>query len=199
MRLATLLVATALCFSALAIEPPETRAGRPAIKRYAAAKAKLDADYQARLTGLQRQLAVDLRAAIKVATRNGDLADAQALQEYLDKLVGRTYTFQIDAAKDWQPTIEVKKGQKISIEAEGEWCANTSEGAKATCTADGLMHPVLRKEVWYLEGRIGEGVAERLDTACEFVASEDGVLRLRMNDTDHSDNSGELYVTVSVR
>ena len=93
--------------AALAIEPPATRAGRSAIERYAAAKAKLDADYQARLIGLQRQLAIDLRAAIKVATRNGDLADAQALQEYLDKLVGRTYTFQIDAAKDWQPTIEV--------------------------------------------------------------------------------------------
>lgn len=186
MRHHTLILA-ALCLVSLtfAADPPRTKAGRSAIERYSAAKAKLDAEYQARFTGLQRQLAVDLRAAIKVATRNGDLEDAQALQEYLDKLVGRTYTFQIDAAKDWQPTIEVEKGQKIRVDAEGEW-----SGGVAYAGPDG------RVGSYYLEARIGDQLF-RVGRGADIDVHQDGTLEMRMHDDVFDDNEGAITVTVS--
>ncbi len=176
MRHLTLLSAVLCIVSSLAIaaDPPQTKAGRSAIERYTAARQKLDAEYQAKLAALNRQLATELRAAIKQATRNGDLADAQALQEYLDRLVGRTYTFQIDAAKDWQPTIEVKAEQKIVIEAEGGWCADVRRPNDRTSTAAGLT--VNGRHIMYLEGRIGTGRPTQLDEYRSIVADADGVL-----------------------
>ncbi len=80
-------ISLVLCVAATAFaDIPQTKARRPALERYAAAEAKLDADYQARLAALNRQLANDLQAAIKQATRNGDLEDANALKAYLERL-----------------------------------------------------------------------------------------------------------------
>lgn len=95
------------------------------------------------------------------------------------------------AAKDsWQPTIKVKRWQKIEISATGTW----QWGAKqnATCGPEGLPN------AGWLECRIGNGPAVKVGKSVSIIADSDGTLQFQMNDPYRSDNSGGVTVRTAV-
>lgn len=181
---------------ATAGDAPQTKAGRLALERYSAAKAKLEADYQTRLTAIKRTLVSELEVAKRSATRTGDLEDAKAIQTILDSMTATaaTQSFRVDAAKDWQPTVTVKKGQTISIKAEGQWSNNIAAGT-IYGPAGGSYNG---EPYFFLEGRIGSSYI-RIDEGWEGAAGADGVLDLRMHDLVHTDNAGMVTVTISTK
>ena len=180
-----LLVLTAPVYS----QEPQSKAAVAAIERYMAAKDKLDAEYQAKVENATLTLRQELASALDNAARAGRLEEANTIRSLIDRVVGATRAFKIEAAKDWQPTIEVQKGQRIEIEVEGQWLTDAS---RPTLSSDANGLNVGKYYVMYMEGRIGEGEAFRIGTSKTLDVPVSGMLQLRCYDPQRQDNAGSV-------
>ncbi len=99
--------------------------------------------------------------------------------------------WEIKARDDWQRTVCVKRGQYITIEAEGEW--RWGIPAKQVCGPDGVG------DYGYLEIKLPDEMEMKIGRGLAFRASKSGYLCFRMKDTNRNDNDGCLRVYVSVK
>ncbi len=121
--------------------------------------------------------------------------------------VARFHTDFIDkriyAYRDWQSAgVRIDQGDRVAIEAEGEWLYTPDEyhGAEG--------HAIFRAPSFYplpqiaggvLIGRIGEtGQPFRVGGSADVRAQEHGILYLRINDDALSDNDGWVAVQIDV-
>ena len=102
--------------------------------------------------------------------------------------------FDIHAVKEWQPTLAVRKGQRLRIRATGTWSINV-HAPRWTCDAGGITTEIRR--VGVLEGRIGATVVS-IGTGATLVAPADGVLELECSDYWRPDNGGSVDVAVEL-
>jgi len=107
--------------------------------------------------------------------------------------------FRIDAAKGWQPALPVRKGDRVTISAEGAWSLRPGWGQDYICTPDGRGEGDSR---WgHLVAQVGEGEEFFVGGDCTFAAEEDGMLRLRIHESPDQlhDNEGHATVTVQIQ
>ena len=97
----------------------------------------------------------------------------------------------MDAALNWQDVLPLHKGDRVRATARGTWFYNINKNQSTGPDGPGDGER-------YLEGRVGQGRAFKVGSSASFVAEEDGMLQMRMNDSVRSDNEGHLDVTVSV-
>jgi hypothetical protein len=185
---------------------PKSPAARAIVEKHDAAVKKAELAYKQAIHLADKQEAAEAEVAIRAAMNHQDLnaveelnqikkAAAEREAEDLTKLDGRAQTFMIYANKDWQPTIQVKKGQKIAVTAEGKWCYNTDR--RRFCTADGYKDPAGQGAWGQLQACINGDDAFAVGSRSSFVCSTDGTLMFRMDDSIRSDNSGILTVSVT--
>lgn len=207
MRLASIVIVALLAGMALAQDGQAIRhpAARKALARAEQDQRKAEQVYRQELTRIQRTLIGELEQAKADAMKRQMLDEANAIQQAidaarqeLDRLEGKpvVQTFEIDAAQSWQPTVEVRAGQRIEIAARGQWCGNTASRASRTFGPDGIEN--IAKPYGWLEGKIGDGRAFRVGSSFSFVAEADGMLYLQMHDAIKSDNDGAISVRVRI-
>lgn len=201
------------------IAPPADPASRAAVLKYtqavqqadeAARKAKLAAA-KTFITALTKakdaamksgnlEAANEAQALIDTAQAEVDaLTPGEATPAKADKLpAGKFYT--IEAAKEWQDTVEVKQGDKVTIKAGGEWTyrKETPPFGPSGYTIDNSRSPH-----YYLEGRIGDGSPFAINDGLTLNIGLDGMLQMEMknmrNAGPREDNTGEMKVTVQVQ
>lgn len=201
-----------LVFAQTTDESPRLPAVKNAIKQYEVAAEKARKEYLMALIDLDRRLITDMEGALKQVMQAGNLDEAKRIEaavltaketmgKHQDELRGKAKVqeFTIEAAKSWQPTIEVKKGQRVEVRASGTWNGAVDHGDKGISGPDGTRHPQHGRLTYYLEGKVGEGSAFKIGSRAEFTADTDGPLVMRMNDTNRPNNSGALSVAISVR
>ena len=100
------------------------------------------------------------------------------------------------ANQPWQTMIHVHRGDTVKIAAHGRWnCYGTS--AATWSGPNGRMsrsHPGQRW--YYLEGRIGVHGIFSVGSRYQAICRHTGTLYLQMKDTNLSDNTGKLAVTI---
>jgi len=106
--------------------------------------------------------------------------------------------FRIDAQTPWQDTIELRRGDRVTMSAKGAWTVYFGAGPKYICSPNGQGEG--EKRWGHLSARIGEGKPFFAGSDCTFTAESDGILRLQIGDAPGSlpDNMGYLTVTVRV-
>ncbi|MDB5290148.1 MAG: hypothetical protein JWL69_1389 [Phycisphaerales bacterium] len=180
--------------------PPRSSSAVAAMKEYersidAAEKACREAKLLA-----ENKLVEKLKPALVAATKAGNLVEANSIERVMKESKSRAEelrlspeapkAFKIEAAEDWQPTVEVQQGQEIRIRAAGKWCANITKRKSTTFGPDGSDGSC------YLEGRIGDGEAFRIGSSLNFTAKMAGTLEMRMHDSPRDDNDGALDVGI---
>lgn len=105
----------------------------------------------------------------------------------------RQRTFAINARDTWQPTVHVNRNQQVTISASGHWRVRGGSDQSGEVGPDG------GDGCGWLECKIGNGMPVRVGSTNSFTAKTDGVLFFQMHDSILSDNSGSLYVVVSVQ
>lgn len=195
---------------------PRSPRAAAARKRHDDAAAKARQAYLSALIEADRQLIVDLDAAFDAAMQ-GKLLDeanridrakkaaAALLKEHQAQLAaggeavgvaaGGPRTFNIRADRPWQPTVEVRKGQKLKVTAKGTWCAWVGRRKDTTFGPDGL--PGSGDHYGGLQGRIGDGEPFFIGSSKTLTADRDGPLTMEMADKAKDDNDGALEVSVS--
>jgi hypothetical protein len=100
----------------------------------------------------------------------------------------------INAVDDWQPTVEIRAGQRVEITAKGTWSVYKimKEADRGPNGREGFAGG-------WLEGKVGDGKVIRIGERHNFVANSDGMLSFRINDTYREDNDGTLNVTITVK
>jgi hypothetical protein len=201
----------AVCLIALPLfgadaPPIHSEAGRAAVAKHDAAVKRAETAYKKALTDADRQEVADLEVALRHAMDTKQLDEANALnaekKAAMDRMAGElgkveARTFTIYANTDWQPTIQVQKGEKITVRAEGVWQWCVPRGAGGTCGPNGQIDPSQHKVLYYLVGRISQGEAFKIGSAAAFTAGDSGMLSMQMMDTGLDDNAGNLSVTIS--
>jgi hypothetical protein len=204
-RLLTIGLVLALAGLAVAQDAPRSIAAQRAITRHDQAMRKAEQEYQRAAVAAKRELIAELEQAKAQAMAANQLDEANAIQgaidearRGLDSVLGKAQpqTFSIDATKDWQPTIEVNKGQTVTIRARGTWTHFAS--VREPYDANGWPDPRNNNRRGALFGRIGTQEFP-VGKSARFTAPADGLLELRMNDNDHHDNAGTLAVIIEVR
>ncbi len=185
---------------------PRSPAARKALERRDYAVRKAEQEYRRALAEAHRTLIADLETAKAAAMKANQLDEANAIQAAidaaqadLDAAMGKaqTRTFEIDAARNWQPTVEVRAGQRVEIVSRGRWTAAKSNPAFMS-GPEGIPHPRTKVHSYYLEGRIGSKQFP-IGARTSFVVEEDGVLDMRQNETgSRDDNEGSVSVTVRI-
>jgi hypothetical protein len=175
---------------------PKSPAAVAAIQRSDAAIKRAEEQFRAAKTAALKQLAIDLRNAMSIATKAGNLDEANALKALLDQTqididatanAGKAQRFTIRAERDWQDACEVTAGATLRVAAEGKWSAVPGREPHGP---EGVA------QQYHLEARVAEGVAFRVGANLEFVAAESGMLQFRMHDGKHGDNKGSVTVTL---
>ena len=204
-----LCAAIGLAFCCLAAsDVPQPQAMKSIENKREQAIAQARRVYQQAVLAAERQCVAEYQQAAQTAAKGGniDLVAALAgakkmaekrLEEAQANINGRSFTIYAD--KDWQPTIDVKKGQKITAQAEGRWCGNVVEGLTATCGPEGMLPLGEHVEWWYLEASVAGGVPVRVNASKAWQADTSGQLCFRMGDSIHSDNSGSVTVRLTVQ
>lgn len=139
----------------------------------------------------------DLKIAMTVATRQGNLDDANLIkaeldrtQSEIDQLAGklRQERFRVAATLMWNDTVQLKKGQRIRIQSVGEWSLN---GRKSVADVS----------KWPPRGRVGDGKPFEIGVDYTLTADKDGILQMGINDGErqdfYNDNFGEIAVTIT--
>lgn len=109
----------------------------------------------------------------------------------VEKIASHSRPWLIYADKtEWQHTIKVKRGERITIKASGTW--NWGLGKTANCGPNGESD----RGFGWLECRIGGGRPFKVGEEISFIATAGGILSLRMKDDNCSDNSGCLKVVI---
>jgi len=108
--------------------------------------------------------------------------------------------FRISASEKWQPTIEAVKGQHLKITATGKWHHAPIFSESPAGIAAGVLQGVRDSSgyIYYLEGRINQGLPFGIGPSLELLVPRDGFLEMEMNDDNHMDNSGTILVTVEL-
>jgi hypothetical protein len=88
--------------------------------------------------------------------------------------------------------VEVRRGDVLVVEASGKWTGNRRRPQDTWFGPEGL-----KGGNGLLQGRVGQGEAFAIGAGREIRVQDDGMLMMRMNDTEYEDNAG--YVTVKIR
>jgi hypothetical protein len=184
-------------------DPPKSPAAVQAQAAYdAAVKRAKEAD-SAAVAAARQKLLRDLKAAMATAGSNGAVDEVSRIAEAIKRAQGdeqpaaesaNTQTFKIFAAKDWQPTITARAGQRIEIKASGTWCYNTNTRGPATVGARGLKE----NYSWaYLEARVGDaGAPFAIGEETVFARWPGGVIQMRMRPGNDTPKDGFLVITI---
>jgi aspartyl protease family protein len=161
--------------------------------------------YARAIVAAKRDLIRDINEALKKTT---DAAEVKKLEEAkkeaeealvaitqppeedaapTPQAVGKV-TVQVNASDDWKEYFPVKKGEVLVISASGTWKHGNQ---KHQDTGPGGF-----RNDGYLEGRIG-GRVFRINEGVTTFVEGDGVLSMRMNDANRTDNSGIIAVTIT--
>ena len=164
----------------------------------------------------RREYLSDLKAALSVALKNENLAEANRIKSTID-VVSRSAAsggagfpdaverplkeITVVANHDWAAAVQVHKGDRLRIRADGQWSlggpireatAYGPDGMHSDGTSDGggefMRCPLM--------GRIGPRVFS-IGKGTEITAESDGSLELRCNDYNLPDNVGSMHVTIS--
>jgi hypothetical protein len=186
----------ALAGDAVNGERPRSAQAIEARSKYDVAQRKAKEAYQQAVKVAGNQYAADLQKALAMAVSKGDADEIVRIKGEVERVKvegelagGKKFT--IYANKDWQPTIEVKKGQTVRIEATGKWKAGP--GTPVAFGPDGITWE--GKKSFYLEGKDG-GKVFIVGEDLEYTSESDGMIYLRMHDQIFSDNSGAVTVSV---
>ena len=168
-----------------------------AIAKHDKQVAAAEAAYKQALIKAKTDCVRDLKVALNLTTRKGDLDDANRinaeigrLQAAIDNLMSklRKTTYQIPATTMWNKTVRLTKGQAIRVQATGEWSPNGGKNMKGV-------------DSWPPRGRIGEGKEFPIGADRTFIAETDGVLEIGIDDGNnpnvYNDNLGSITVTIT--
>lgn len=200
-KLFALIGIIALVAAAPAADAPKSLDARTAIAKYERATSDAEATYRRALVDANKEYVADLTAARDKVLKNGaaGLDEANRINALIDRaesslrnLLGIQRTFTIYAKPSWQPTMLLKNGDRIKIEAVGIWNAGSAQKYR-NYTADGV------NSVGYLEAKIGN-MGFTVGSSYAMTVGIDEMLYLRMFDFEgaRNDNSGSLRVTITV-
>lgn len=203
-----MLTVALLAGGALAQDSTEIRhpTARKALIRAQQETRKAEQVYRQALIRIHRDLVRELEQAKREAMQSHLLEEANAIQaaidaarQELDRLEGKPVmqTFTIDAAQSWQPTIEVRAGQRVEIVARGRWTASKNSPA-FTSGPDGIPHPRTKVHSYYLEGRLA-GTTFPIGSKHTFIADTNGTLEMQQAETgSRDDNEGSVSVSIRI-
>jgi hypothetical protein len=185
---------------------PQSLSAKEAAAKLAHARADAETAYRRSMFAAYTAYAKDLQEALdkSMAVRNLDeakrieaaLLRAKSLLLEFQNIPDAPKTFTIKAGPKttWQETVRVRKGDRLLIEAKGQWFIavdkKISVGPDGTADEDGTLY-----------GRIGTAAAFRVGSKLELKAQQDGILTLAMKDPDgmgHADDAGSLEVTIKI-
>jgi hypothetical protein len=183
-------------------------------ERYDDALKQAEAAYRKAKLAATNAYLRDVKGAVAEATKVGNLDQATVLNGIKKQLEAEVKNIsagvvrvesKIVAGKRWQSVMPVHTGETLKITAVGTWCAATLSRDEWTSDADGNHRdhlggaetPLPGVPYNALVGRIGDKVF-LVGRHAEIVASQDGVLDLRMNvgDNDPHTQEGQLTVTI---
>lgn len=181
----------ALAQTPAAPEQPRSPKARAALTKYDRAVAKAKADYDRAVATAARELRGDLDDALQAAMKAGSLEEAKRIDAALAHVTGKAV--EVQANQDWQSFgIVVRKGETLKLAARGSWRAGP--GLPRAVGPEGA--PYEGRETFFLEARVGDGPAVRVNAGARFEADREGELQFRMHDNNWDDNSGAVTVTV---
>jgi hypothetical protein len=193
-------------------ELPQNSRAREAISQRESIARKLRLDYFSKLVEADAQLVKQLDVALRVAAAGGadaeeiqritaarskaqemhkqDLWEAQGIKE-----------FSIKADAGWQDTVELHKGDAVTVQASGEWTWDR-RSSKGMCGPDGIGggSPAQGSLIGLISGQPDE-TSTQIGSKRQFVAGADGVLQLGMrghNPIGSGQNDGTLEVLIKV-
>ena len=173
-------------------EPPKSPKAKAALAKYDRAVAKAKADYDRAVATAARELRGDLDDALKAAMKAGSLDEAKRIEAALVRVKGDAV--EVRADQDWQSAgVTLRKGETLKLAARGSWRAGP--GLPRAVGPEGARYE--GREMFFLEARVGDGPAVRVNAGARIEADRDGELQLRMHDTNWGDNSGAVTVTIS--
>ena len=104
-------------------------------------------------------------------------------------------TFAVYANKDWQPTIDLKKGQTVMVKATGEWCIDPAH-PQQICGPDGV-HPGTADLFGSLCARVGSGRKVCVGSSGTVTAETNGVLELSIAG-NRAGSTGQASVSLAI-
>jgi hypothetical protein len=174
------------------------------------------ARYEAALTAARETYLRELTDALKAAMSSDNLEEsnridaaiksinqeqraAAARRQLANRRPGeRGMTVLVKANAEWQPATRVRKGDVLILSATGTWVVNNAIPATATYGPDG-RRPDGTTEVhaqWgLLMARIGTHLY-LVGSGATIAAPQDGLLELRVNDFNLTDNQGAINVSL---
>jgi hypothetical protein len=168
-----------------------------AIQRRDKQVAAAEAAYKQALVRATSDCIRDLKVALNITTRQGNLDDAVQIKAEIVRLQGevdgltnklRQETFTISATTMWNKTVTLTKGQVVRVQAVGQWSPN---GAKN-------LGDVTK---WPPRGRINDGTDFSIGADRTFAAEADGVLQIGIDDGNrpntYNDNLGSVTVVIT--
>jgi len=115
--------------------------------------------------------------------------------------IGRSRLKQVTvhANQEWQPGIEVKTGDTVTLEASGRWTVFFGGGQNYICGPEGRIFSEGDDPAGDLICRM-EGQQEHYSVgdAHTFTAQDDGMLMFRINDGSPHNNWGAATVTITI-
>jgi hypothetical protein len=197
---------------AAAGELPQSSKAREAISQRESIARKLRLEYFSKLVEADAQLVKQLDVALRVAAAAGaDTEEIQRItaarsqaqdihkQDTWEAQGIKAFTIKADA--NWQDTVELHKGDNVTIQATGAWTWDR-RSSKGMCGPDGVGGgaPALGSLIGLISGQPDE-TSTQIGSKRQFVAGADGVLQLGMR--GHSQvgnglNDGGLEVLIKV-
>lgn len=138
----------------------------------------------------------------KAAPPTGSVVDQMTRTNY------RRFTATVAANKEWQVFAEavVRTGERVVVGATGQWKVGPSHdatGPEGKDATGGLMDWRVMKEakLGQLLGGVGPDPKMAYGITADpagFTAPNDGPLAFRINDSDPSNNSGDMTLTIDI-
>jgi hypothetical protein len=110
----------------------------------------------------------------------------------------RLKQFTVYANQEWQPGIEVKAGDTVTLEASGRWTVFFGGGQNYICGPEGRVFNEGDPPAGDLICRINEGPHQSVGNTHTFTVEEDGTLMFRISDASPHDNWGTAKVTIRI-
>jgi len=101
--------------------------------------------------------------------------DSAAVEPPKPPAAGKTTVVKV-LPQNWQRFVEVKKGQKLSLTAEGQW---QGRSAQSPTGPEGTIGGGKKKPVYYLEARVA-GKTHKVGKGTTILVEKDGWLEMRM-------------------
>lgn len=138
----------------------------------------------------------------KASAPTGSVVDQLTRKNY------RRFTATVASNKEWQTFAEAvaRTGERVVIRAEGQWKVGPSyaaTGADGLDAKPGLVDWRVMKEARLGQLLCGIGPEPKIGYAITsdpggFTVPGDGPLAFRINDSDPSNNSGDLALTIDI-